>query len=78
MDVNFRKIDIDAFDEENLRESDLYEEDPRGPDGALDEAKQKQVAVRSALARFAQLVQCQFKLTAFSLLAETIWSVHSR
>ncbi|KAK7043613.1 arp2/3 complex subunit [Paramarasmius palmivorus] len=51
MDVNFRKIDIDAFDEENLRESDLYEEDPRGPDGALDEAKQKQVAVRSALAR---------------------------
>ncbi|KAF9264823.1 arp2/3 complex 16 kDa subunit [Marasmius fiardii PR-910] len=51
MDVAFRKIDIDAFDEEVLRESDLYEEDPRSPAQALDEAKQKQVAVRSALAR---------------------------
>ncbi|KAG7092314.1 hypothetical protein E1B28_008676 [Marasmius oreades] len=51
MDVAFRKIDIDAFDDEVLREPDLYEEDPRGPAQALDEAKQKQVAVRSALAR---------------------------
>ncbi|KAJ8078626.1 arp2/3 complex subunit [Marasmius sp. AFHP31] len=51
MEVNFRKIDIDAFDEEVLRESDLYEEDPRGPAQALDEAKQKQTAVRSSLAR---------------------------
>ncbi|KAL0579944.1 arp2/3 complex subunit [Marasmius crinis-equi] len=51
MDVNFRKIDIDAFDEEVLGEADLYEEDPRGPAQALEEAKQKQTAVRSSLAR---------------------------
>ncbi|ESK93054.1 arp2 3 complex 16 kda subunit [Moniliophthora roreri MCA 2997] len=51
MDVNFRKIDIDAFDEEVLRESDLYEEDPRGPAQALNDAKQATVAVRSALSK---------------------------
>ncbi|THV05287.1 arp2/3 complex 16 kDa subunit [Dendrothele bispora CBS 962.96] len=51
MDVNFRKIDIDAFDEEILQESELYEQDPRDPAQALDEMKQIQGAVRSCLAK---------------------------
>ena len=51
MDVNFRKIDIDQFDEEVLKDSELYESDPRDPTEALEDAKQKQVAVRGLLAR---------------------------
>ncbi|KAF5369563.1 hypothetical protein D9758_002652 [Tetrapyrgos nigripes] len=51
MDVAFRKIDIDAFDEEILQESELYEQDPRDPAQALDEMKQAQASVRSFLAR---------------------------
>ena len=44
MDVNFRKIDIDQFDEEVLKDSELYESDSRDPVEALEDAKQKQVA----------------------------------
>ncbi|KAM6497167.1 arp2/3 complex 16 kDa subunit [Amanita muscaria] len=51
MDINFRKIDIDAYDEDVLQESELYESDPRNPSQVLNEAKQKQTAVRSSLAR---------------------------
>lgn len=47
----FRKIDIDIYDEDVLQESELYDADPRDPSQALAEAKQKQVAVRSSLAR---------------------------
>lgn len=50
-DVNFRKIDIDIYDEDVLQESDIYETDSRDPGQVLAEAKQKQTAVRSALAR---------------------------
>ena len=51
MDYNFRKIDIDAYDEDIIQESELYDADPRDPAAVLDEAKQRQVAVRSALSK---------------------------
>ncbi|EIM80143.1 arp2/3 complex subunit [Stereum hirsutum FP-91666 SS1] len=51
MDGAFRKIDIDAFDEDVLLESELYEPDPRDPSQVLDEAKAKSVAVRSLLSK---------------------------
>ncbi|KAF8637162.1 hypothetical protein AX17_003066 [Amanita inopinata Kibby_2008] len=51
MDVNFRKIDIDVYDEDALRESEIYDADPRDPSQVLNEAKQKQAAVRSSLAK---------------------------
>ncbi|KAK2464109.1 hypothetical protein APHAL10511_003857 [Amanita phalloides] len=51
MDINFRKIDIDAYDEDVLHESDICDPDPRDPSQVVVDAKQKQAAVRSALAR---------------------------
>lgn len=50
-DNSFRKIDIDAFDEEVLLESELYELDARDPATVLSDARQKQTAVRQALSR---------------------------
>jgi len=50
-DVNFRKIDIDAYDEDVLVESELYDADPRDPVQVLNDAKQKATAVRSALSK---------------------------
>ena len=51
MDTSFRKIDIDQYDEDVLQDSELYEADPRGPVEVLENAKQRQIAVRSFLAR---------------------------
>ncbi|KAK0230988.1 arp2/3 complex subunit [Armillaria fumosa] len=51
MDGAFRKIDIDAYDEDVLHEEELYDADQRDPSQVLDEAKQRQVAVRSALSK---------------------------
>lgn len=47
--MSFRKIDVDAYDEDVLQETELYEPDPREPAHVLSDAKQKQLAVRSAL-----------------------------
>lgn len=47
----FRKIDIDIYDEDVLQESELYDADPRDASQTLAEAKQKQAAVRTSLAR---------------------------
>jgi actin related protein 2/3 complex subunit 5 len=52
METSFRKIDIDKYDEEVLNDEDLYDADPRDPDMVLEEAKQRQVAVRSSLAKW--------------------------
>ena len=52
MDTAFRKIDIDQYDEDILLDSELYEADPRDPTEVLDDAKQRQIAVRSFLARY--------------------------
>lgn len=52
MDTAFRKIDIDVYDEDAFLDSELFEPDPRAPDQVLAEAKQKQTAVRSSLAKY--------------------------
>ncbi|KAG2132018.1 actin-related protein 2/3 complex subunit 5 [Suillus bovinus] len=49
--MSFRKIDIDAYDEDVLLESELCEPDSRDPAQVLSDAKQKQAAVRSTLAK---------------------------
>ena len=49
MDVNFRKIDIDQYDEDVLLDNELYDSDPRDPAQALNEVKQNAAAVRSSL-----------------------------
>jgi len=51
MDVNFRKIDIDAYDEDVLNEDELYEPDPRDPAQVLADTKQKAAGVRNFLSR---------------------------
>jgi len=51
MDTAFRKIDIDQYDEDVLLDSELYEADSRDPREVLDDAKQRQTAVRSFLAK---------------------------
>ncbi|KAE9406712.1 actin-related protein ARPC5 [Gymnopus androsaceus JB14] len=51
MDGAFRKIDIDAFDEDVLQESELYEADSRDPAQVLEEVKARQTSVRSYLAK---------------------------
>jgi actin related protein 2/3 complex subunit 5 len=52
MDNAFRKIDIDIYDEDVLQESELYVADQRDAPQALAEARQKQAAVRTSLARW--------------------------
>jgi len=55
--MSFRKIDIDAYDEDVLLESELCDPDPRDPAQALSDAKQKQIVVRSALAKYSLLLR---------------------
>lgn len=50
-EVNFRKIDIDAYDEDRLLESEIVEPDPRDPAAILSDAKAKMGSVRTALSR---------------------------
>lgn len=50
-DINFRKIDIDLYDEDALVETELYDADPKNPAQALNNVKQKATAVRSALSK---------------------------
>lgn len=52
MDVNFRKIDIDLYDEDVLLDSELYEADPRDPAQALNDVKQKAASVRGSLSKY--------------------------
>ncbi|KAF7795743.1 hypothetical protein EIP86_006910 [Pleurotus ostreatoroseus] len=51
MDVNFRKIDIDQYDEDVLFEHELYEPDPRDPAQVLSDTKQKATAIRGFLSK---------------------------
>jgi actin related protein 2/3 complex, subunit 5 len=51
MASSFRKIDIDAYDEDILLEEELYDLDPRDPAQVLSDARQKQATVRSSLAK---------------------------
>ncbi|KAI6023156.1 hypothetical protein BKA83DRAFT_4053733 [Pisolithus microcarpus] len=54
--MSFRKIDIDAFDEDVLQETELYEPDPCDPTRAPAEARQKQTNVRSAASHFGYVI----------------------
>ena len=51
MDVNFRKIDVDAYDEDVLLETEICNPDPRGPQQAVEEVRAKAAAVRTLLAK---------------------------
>jgi len=51
MSAAYRKIDIDALDEDVLLETELYEPDPRDPRTVLSDARQKTAQVRSLLSR---------------------------
>ena len=53
--MSFRKIDVDAYDEDVLQETELYDPDPREPTQVLSDTKQKQLAVRSALTKCVSL-----------------------
>ena len=50
-DTAFRKIDIDVYDEDVLQEEELVTADTRSPVQVLEDARQRQTAVRGALAR---------------------------
>lgn len=52
MAAAFRKIDIDIYDEDVLRDEEVFDTDPRDPSQVLEEAKQRQGAVRGSLAKF--------------------------
>lgn len=47
----FRKIDIDALEGDILLPSDLYDPDPRGPDGALADAQARSQESRGQVSR---------------------------
>ena len=49
----YRKIDIDAYDEDVLLESDLVEPDPRDPATVLSETKAKSTQLRGFLSKSA-------------------------
>lgn len=50
-EINFRKIDIDVYDEDVLVETELYDSDPRDPGQVLSDTKQRAAGVRSALSK---------------------------
>ena len=51
MDINFRKIDVDAYDEDVLLETELYDPDSREPQQVIGDAKAKAASVRTSLAK---------------------------
>ena len=52
MSVNFRKIDVDEYDEDVLLDEELYDADPRDSAQVLEDTRQKAAAVRNALSRY--------------------------
>lgn len=48
---NWRRLNVDQYDEDRVLPSDLYDPDPRGPAGVLSDTQAKQATVRSNLAR---------------------------
>lgn len=50
--MDFRKINIDQYDEDTLLEEELYDPDPRDPATVLADAKQKAAGVRGLLAKY--------------------------
>jgi actin related protein 2/3 complex, subunit 5 len=64
--LDFRKINIDQYDEDQLLEDELYEADPRDPATVLADAKSKAAAVRGLIAKWViyhqDIVICEKKL----------------
>jgi hypothetical protein len=52
MDVNFRKIDVDQYDEDVLLDNEIQEPDPRDPSTVLSETKQKSTTIRGYLSKY--------------------------
>lgn len=73
---NFRKIDIDQYDEDVLQDSELYIADSRDPHEVLDEAKQRQAAVRSSLARCVVVMAQNAEYNADSIYHGRVTSHH--
>lgn len=48
---NFRKIDIDQYDEDAFLDAELVEPFPKSPEQALADAKAKSTEVRSLIGR---------------------------
>jgi hypothetical protein len=59
----FRKIDIDALDEDVILPSDLYDQDPRGPDAVTADAKSKSQEARGQVSKYALTSQDQIVMT---------------
>ena len=55
----FRKIDIDKFDEDVIQDAELYQLDQRNPADVLNDAKQRQITVRSLLSRYIRILAYQ-------------------
>ncbi|RXK35997.1 arp2/3 complex 16 kDa subunit [Tremella mesenterica] len=68
----FRKIDIDALDEDVILPSDLYDPDPRGAQGVLDDAKRKSTEARGLVSRPIQF--CGWT-NADSLAVDLCWYI---
>ncbi|KAH9821087.1 actin-related protein 2/3 complex subunit 5 [Melampsora americana] len=51
MDNSYRKIDIDLYDQDALKEEELYEHDPRSIEEMCSDAKSKTQQARSLLSR---------------------------
>jgi hypothetical protein len=51
MDGAFRKINIDLLEEDVLLPSDLYDPDPRGPDGVMADARNRSGEVRGLVSK---------------------------
>ncbi|KAH7106799.1 actin-related protein ARPC5 [Auriculariales sp. MPI-PUGE-AT-0066] len=51
MSNNWRKIDVDKYDEDVLADEELYEADPRPAEQVLADAKSRQATVRSSLSK---------------------------
>ncbi|KNZ58052.1 actin-related protein 2/3 complex subunit 5 [Puccinia sorghi] len=51
MDTAYRKIDVDAYDDDAVTEEELYVHDPRSPEEVLSEAQSKAAQARSFLTR---------------------------
>jgi actin related protein 2/3 complex, subunit 5 len=59
--LDFRKINIDQYDEDQLLEDELYEADPRDPATVLADAKSKATAVRALIAKSVKLINSSSK-----------------
>jgi hypothetical protein len=72
METAWRKINVDAYDEDVLEESELYDPDPRDPATVLSDARQKANTVRSALAKSVLLPQLISSHSTIDMAGETI------